>query len=254
MCIEVLNNLVLFKFYETNSLIQNMNSVVKIICTILFAILLFLSYNLYLNLLIAILLILLLLLSKIPIYIYFKTISNVKWFLIFILLINLIFKQDFYITILMILRIICLILYTMMILYATKQDEIVYGLQKVFSPLKLLKIPVSKMVFSISLALRFIPNLLLSYNQISKSQISRGIYYQDLSLKNKFDLLKNSITCMIVLSIKKADMLSDSLELKLYDVSNYNANLSKRINYFDLLLLLIHIMLFILIIKRGVFL
>ena len=142
----------------------------------------------------------------------------------------------------------------MMIIYTTKQDNIIYGLQKTFSPLKLIKIPVNKMAFSIGLALRFIPDLILSFNRILKSQINRGIYYNDLEIKDKVDLLKVSIIPIFTLSIKKADMLSDSMEVRSYDVDKCNIKVRDKFNYFDILILLLHISIFVLIIKEGVFL
>lgn len=252
MCIEVLNK-VLGSFYNIDSLIHNMNSTVKIICTILFAIFSFLSFNFYINLLIIILLFLLILMSNVPIKFYLKSILNIKWFLLFIFIINFIFERNIYVCSILVLRVIYVLLYTMMLLYTTKQDNIIYGLQNTFSPLRLVKVPVNKMAFSIGLALRFIPDLILSFNRILKSQVNRGIYYTDLKIKDKIDLLKVSIVPIFTLSIKKADMLSDSMEVRLYDINKCNVKVKDKFNYFDILILLVHIAMLILIIRKGVF-
>jgi len=252
MCIEVLNRTI-GSFYPTFSLIHKMNSTIKIICTLLFAIFSFLSFDFYINLLIIILLILLLLLSNVPITLYLNNILNIKWFLLFIFIINFIFERNIYVCFILILRVVYVLLYTMMLIYTTKQDNIIYGLQKTFSPLKLIKVPINKMAFSIGIALRFIPDLFSNFNRIIKSQMNRGIYYNDLKIKNKIDLLKINIISMFTLSIKKADMLSDCLEVRLYDIDKCNIKVKDKFNYFDILILLLHIVLFILIIRKGVF-
>lgn len=249
----MLNKVVIGSFYDTNSLIHNMNSIVKIICTIIFAISSFLSYNFYINILIMTLLVLMILLSRVPITIYLKTILNIKWFLLFVFIINIIFERNLYISLILTLRIIYVLLYTMILIYTTKHDEIIFGLQKTFYPLKLIGVPVNKMSFSIGLALRFIPDLINSFNRILKSQINRGIYYKDLNLKHKIELLKVSIVLMFILSIKKADMLSDSMDVRLYDINNCVFFKKNKFNYFDLLIILIHVAMFILIIKKEVF-
>lgn len=249
----MLNKVNIGRFYDTKSLIHSMNSTIKIICTIMFAIFSFLSYNLYINLLIIALLVLMILLSKVPIILYLKSIFSIKWFLIFIFIINIIFEHNLYIALLISLRIIYVLIYTMMLIFTTKQDDIIFGLQKTFSPLKILNIPINKMAFSVGLALRFIPDLLASFNRILKLQVNKGIYFKDLKFKDKIDLIKISVISMFTLSIKKADSLSDSMEVRLYNIDNYRCYIKGKFEYFDLLVILVHVMLFILIIREEVF-
>jgi len=254
MCIVVLNKVVVGKYYDTNSLIHNMNPIFKIICTLLFVIFSFFSFDLYFNLMILFLLVILLLLSNVPIKNYFKSIYGIKWLILFIFIINLIFEKDIYIVFILSLRIILVLLYSMMILYTTKNDDIIYGLERVFGFLKIFKIPVNKMAFSIGLALRFIPDLLLSANRVLKSYSNKCIYFDSLKLKDKFDLLKNMINSVFILSIKRADLLSDSMEVRLYDVDNYKSNNKYNINYFDIFVFIIHLMLLVLVVRNEVFL
>ena len=69
-----------------------------------------------------------------------------------------------------IMRLIGIVLYTTVITLTTPPTEITYGLQKVFSPLNLIGLPVNKISLSISLALRFIPTIIDQGNKILKSQ------------------------------------------------------------------------------------
>lgn len=249
----MLDKISIGSYYDSDSLIHKMNSTIKIICTLIFALFSFFSYDLVINLLIISLLSILILLSRIPIKFYIISVLKIKWFLIFIFIINFIFEKNLYISFILVLRVIYVLIYTMMILYTTKQDYIIYGLQKTFSPLKLIKVPVNKMAFSIGLALRFIPNILNMASRILKSQINRGIYYKNLKFKDKIEILKSSIIPMFTLSMKKADIVSDVMELRLYDFNSNNLYIKTKINYFDIFVLVIHLMLLFLTIKKGVF-
>lgn len=254
MCIVVLSKNVIGKYYDTNSLIHNMNPIIKIICLFIFIILSFFSFNFYFNLFIFILIILLILLSNVPFNYYFNSIYNVKFLLLFIFVINILFNNGFYVAFILVMRIIFTLLYSMLILYTTKIDEIIFGLQCFFSPLKFFKIPVNKMAFSIGLALKFMPELILSFNKVLKGYYNKGIYLENLNFKNKIDLIKNMIISVFIVSIKKADMLADVMEIRLYDVDNYKINFSFIIHILDIFILLIHVMLLLLVIRIEVFL
>ncbi len=236
------------KYICKESLMHNMNSVFKIICTIIYAIFIFVSYDIRINIAMCALLVLLLLLSRVPIFLYFKPIWEMKWFLLFIFIINIIFGNDVFITIMMVSKIIMVLLYTMMVLYTTKKNDIIYGLQVVFSPLKVLKIPVNKMAFSVSLAIRFIPDLINIYDGLIKAQKNRGIDLKSLNFKNRIDILGKTITSIFITCLKKADELADMMEIRMYDI---NKALKRKFTFdvFGCFVLMIHISLIFLIIE-----
>ena len=122
-----------------------------------------------------------------------------------------------------------------------------------FLPLKLIGIPVNKMALSISLALRFIPTIIDQGNKIIKSQASRGIDYYNSGIKGKLLAIKSLIIPMFVLSIKKADDLADSMEIRLYNVNKKRTNFRQNPwRFYDTFLVLLHLGLFILIMKEVV--
>ena len=248
----MLNEIVIGKYYDTNSLIHRMNSFIKILSTIIFVIIMFLSFDYRINLLIFVFMALFILISNIPIRLYLKNVFSMRWFLLFIFLINFIVYKDRYISFILCFRIVGTLLYTMMLLYTTKQDDLVSGLQILFKPLSIFKVPVNKMAHSIVLALTFIPVFLEQYNKVIKSQINKGVYYKNLSVKNRLEVLGCIIVSIFTLGIKKSDTLSDSMEIRLFDFNKCD-KFSFKINYFDVLVILIHIALLILTFKEGVF-
>ena len=229
----MLNNLTIGKYYPVNSKIHDLNPTFKIIATLLFVISVFLTNNLYMHIILFAFLLLIISASNVPLKAYFKTIYSVKWLLLFILLINLIFKVSLTTSIVMVLRIIYILWYTTILTLTTTPMDLTYGLQKVLSPLKKI-IPVNRIALSLTLALRFD-----EANIVLKSQANRGIDYKYINLKGKLLAISSLIIPVFNLTLQKADLLSDTLEVRLYDIdserkySNYNA-----VGVFDMLYLI----------------
>ena len=249
----MLNKIMIGRYYPINSLVHKMNPLAKIICVLLFIIMSFLTFDIRFNAMLFVLLMLMVCNTKVPFDIYFKTLFSIKWLLLFILIINLIVGSNLEVTIITMFRLIFVVLYTSILTLTTPPTEITYGLEKLFLPLKLIGIPVNKMALSISLALRFIPTIIDQGNKIIKSQASRGIDYYNSNLKGKILAIKSLIIPMFVLSIKKADDLADSMEVRLYNVNSKRINFRQNKWYFyDTFLVLMHLGLFILIMKEVV--
>ena len=249
----MLNKIMIGRYYPINSLVHKMNPLAKIICVLLFIIMSFLTFDIRFNAMLFVLLMLMVCNTKVPFDIYFKTLFSIKWLLLFILIINLIVGSNLSVTIITMFRLIFVVLYTSILTLTTPPTEITYGLEKLFLPLKLIGIPVNKMALSISLALRFIPTIIDQGNKIIKSQASRGIDYYNSNLKGKILAIKSLIIPMFVLSIKKADDLANSMEVRLYNVNSKRINFRQnRWNFYDTFLVLMHLGLFILIMKEVV--
>lgn len=247
----MLNKIMIGRYYPVNSQVHKMNPLAKIICILLFVVMIFFTYDIKFNIVISILVILMLLNTKVPIKIYFKTILSIKWLLLFIFIINLILGFNLQVTIITVLRLVYIVLYTSILTLTTPPTEITYGLEKFFSPLRLIGIPVNKMALSISLALRFIPTIIDQGNKIIKSQASRGIDYYNSNFQGKILALKSLIIPIFVLSIKRADDLADAMEVRLYNINNKRTNFRQnRWGLYDTFLVIIHLSLFILIVKE----
>ena len=247
----MLNKIMIGRYYPVNSQVHKMNPLAKIICILLFIVMIFFTYDIRFNVIISVLLILMLLNTKVPMKIYIKTILSIKWLLLFILIINLILRTNLQVTIITALRLVYIVLYTSILTLTTPPTEITYGLEKFFSPLRLIGIPVNKMALSISLALRFIPTIIDQGNKIIKSQASRGIDYYNSNLQGKILAIKSLIIPIFVLSIKKADDLSDAMEVRLYNINDKRNNFRQnRWGLYDTFLVLMHLALFILIVKE----
>ena len=244
------SNIVLGRYYPLKSHIHSLNAISKIICILLFTLTTLINNSLLYGIFSLVISSVVIYLTDVPIKLYLKSISKMKVFLIFIFLINLLFRIDLASNLLMIIKIVLVISYSSVLMMTTKPSEITKGLEKILKPLNKLNINTTKISLSISLALSFTPTIFDQANKILKSQASRGADYRSFDLKNKIIAIKSIIFPMINLSLKKADTLADAMEVRLFSFSGEKTNYhTTKWTDFDSIAVLIHVILMI-----GVFL
>lgn len=249
----MLNKVMIGSYYPIKSKIHSMNPIAKILCIIIYIIMTFLCNDIYMMLSLLALSILVIELSHVPRKIYFKTLWGIKYLLIFLIAIYGFMGSNIINIIIICLRLYLIVIYTMLLTLTTTSFDITYGLQNVLAPLKLFRIPVNRMVLSISLALRFIPTIIGEGNKIMKSQASRGIDYYTLNLKGKFFAIRSMLVPMFILTLRRSDSLSEAMEVRQYDIDAKRTSLKKhKWNYIDIILLIIHLLLLIFIIVRMI--
>lgn len=242
------------KYILISSNFHKMNPFIKLLCLLIFVISMFLSSDILTNLVLTILFIFIILNTNIKLINYLKLIYKMKWFLLFIIIIDLILKIPLNTIIITIIRIIYTVIYSNIILFSTTLNDITYALEKLFSPLKILGVKVNRMAFSISLALRFIPNLFEQAKKILKTQASRGIDYK-YSFKNKIICVTSLVIPLFNLSIRSSDNLADIMHVRLYDIDSKRTKFKDyNILPIDIIMLLIHISLLVLIVVKEVIL
>ncbi len=210
-------NLAIGKYYPIKSIIHKLNPINKIICMLIFLITLFIINHIYFYLILAILVMLLIIVSNIPIKYFIYGISSFKFLILIIFIFNYIFTNNLLLSVSLVLRIKLIITYTLLFSYTTKPNEIIYGLEKVFLPLKYIKIPIEAMVLSLTLVLQFIPIIFEQVERILKAQSSRGFDLKYLKIKDKLIILSTIVVPMLILSFKRADSLADLMEVRLYN-------------------------------------
>ena len=237
------NNLILGRYYPVKSFIHSMNPLSKIICLFIFVIMTLISNSLLFGILLLGLNALIVYLSNVPVMVYLKSLGKMK-----------IFGVNIVTNILMVIKIVLLVNYSSVLTLTTPPTEITYGLEMFLKPLNKLHIPVNKVSLSISLALRFVPTIFDEATKILKSQASRGVEYYNSDLKGKIEAIKTMIIPMFNLSLKRADILADAMEVRLFSFDRTRTNY--RINKwgkFDTISIIIHGVLFIVILISEVF-
>ena len=249
----MLDNVVFGSYYPIKSKVHYMNPISKILCTLLFALMIFICDDFVVMCLIFSLSILLCEMAHIPRRIYKKTFSSLKILFLFIIIIYSLSGLTLIDILIVFMRLSGAVLYSTVLTLSTPPNEITYGLQRVLSPFRLIGLPVNKMALSISLALRFIPTIIDQGNKILKSQASRGVDYYNSKLPGKFLAIKSMLLPMFILTIRRADTLAEAMQVRLYNIN------AKRTNYrlnkwriFDTFLFLLHFIIFGLLIVKKV--
>jgi|GEM_PF-7040386 len=214
----MLNNIKLNRFVNRKTFIHSLNALDKLLTLFMFAFISLITKSIYIHILLMCFLILLIGLCKISIKEYFKALKYFLYLLIGIFLINLLFNINIIENITSLLKIIELVIYTSIITMTTKENEIMYSIDTLLKPFDIFKKNKVGLIFS--LTLKFIPVVIDQINSIIKNLLSKGINIK----KNKMLVLKSIIVPSLKSSIKKADNLAESLEVRLYNAEEFKYN------------------------------
>lgn len=228
------------KYYETNSIIHKMNSLVKMLCFIIFIITI-VSNDLMINLILIDFLVILIFLSRVPVSIYLEIVIRFKFVLLFIFIISLLCGITIVTSIVIIIKIILIIWYLSLLTLTTGQSEITYSLELILKPLSVFKVPVNKVALKISFALRFIPMLFNQIDMVLKRLASLGLNYQ-ANFKSRFKAYYKAIIPVLVLTFNKIRQIKQNMEIRLFSINRRRTNYrSNKVSLFDVIILIIHV-------------
>ncbi len=123
-------------------------------------------------------------------------------------------------------RIVLLVIISTMLTLSTSTLDLNTGLEKLLKPLTIIKFPAAEISLVISLALRFVPTILLETNKVLKAQASRGVDFAEGSLIQKVKQLTTLLIPIIVVSLNRALELADAMEARGYVIGNKRSNLN----------------------------
>ena len=218
-----MNNYSFFKYITGDSKIHLLNSKYKIILLIIniLSILLIRNYNSIMVMFCYLLVICLL--SRIGLNKYIDNIL-VLWpiYLIVGAMIYLITFNYLY-AILFVIKMVFIILALLILTNTTSLSEIAWGIECLFSKLKKIKFPVSKMALRIAMDIKFVATMFEQSQQIRKSMAYRGVPYNSRSLL----AVKKMTVPVISLSYNLSRRMVKIMKLRFY------GSTSQRTNYHD---------------------
>ena len=248
---------ILGKYQPENTIIHRLDPRLKLIGLIIFIVAVFLPYGITTSTMsreymtIAVLLVFLVflflisLIAKVSLLTIFNQLKLLWFMIVFLLIFNIFFPtritensevafnlgnvEIYYYTIVnisyILLRLILVMFASLIYSVTTKPTEITTGLEFIFAPLKLVKVPVNKFAMSLSLALRFVPTLFETANRIIKAQASRGVDFNHGKFKEKLKATTTLIIPLFIICFLTSSSLADALEAR-----GYNPN-KKRTRY-----------------------
>ena len=257
-------NEVMLEYLERDSLIHKLTGATKLICLILWSLTSMLTYDTRILATMVIFSLIIFKISKVK----FRQISFVFYFILIFLIINniaififspyqgveiygtrtdivkiagpytLTLEQLFY-HLNISLKYFSIIPIALIFMVATNPSEFAASLNKIGVNYKI--------AYSVSIALRYIPDIQHEYKDISFAQQARGV---DMSKKAKlFDKIKNSTAILMPLifsSLDRIDTISAAMELRAFGINKKRTWYSgRRFEYIDYIAVLIILVLFI---------
>lgn len=104
-----------------------------------------------------------------------------------------------------------------MLTNTTSTLQLTFGIEDLLHPLKYIKVPVTEVATIISVAIRFVPNLLDEAKRIMATQASRGMDFKNGYFITKCKTIVSLLVPMFSVAFKKADQLSDTMEARNFD-------------------------------------
>ena len=228
----MLRDITIGQFFPAQSMIHRLDPRVKISCTLLFLISLFVQRNVIGYLLAVIFLGTAIALSKVPLGFIFKGLKPIVMLLLLTITFNLFLTADGEVlfqfhfiritegglstAVYMGVRLVLLLMGSTLMTFTTTPNALTDGLESLLRPLNKIKVPVHEVAMMMAIALRFIPILLEETDKIMKAQIARGA---DLDTGNIFQRVRAMIPILVPLfvsSFRRANDLAMAMEARCY--------------------------------------
>ncbi|MDR1805825.1 MAG: energy-coupling factor transporter transmembrane protein EcfT [Clostridium sp.] len=182
-------------------------------------------------------------LSAVPVRMVFRSIRPLLWVLLFTAAMNVFYRQSGsvlfswqFITItsgglcvagFMAVRIICLVVLGSLLTYTTTPTQLTDALERLLSPLRLIKLPVHTFAMMMTLALRFIPVLLEEIERIMNAQKARGADWETGGLLKRARALIPIFVPLLVSAFRRAYDLALAMECRCYTGGEGRTRLSR---------------------------
>lgn len=227
----MLRDITLGQYYQTKSYIHDLDPRVKLGGTVLYIISLFCFKN-YLGYLIAALFLALVVkLSHVPFRFMVKGMRAILMLLMITVMFNLfltpgtpvvtlwkltITAEGVRMALTMMARLTLLVIGSSLMTLTTTPNNLTDGMEKMMSPLKVIKVPVHEVAMMMSIALRFIPILMEETDKIMKAQTARGADFEHGNLLARAKALVPLLVPLFISAFRRANDLAMAMEARCY--------------------------------------
>ena len=133
-------------------------------------------------------------------------------------------------------------------MYTTTINEINLAFNKLLSPLKRLTFDVDNISLILTISIKFITTIFEEVDVLFKAFKSRGYKFNG-SVKDRINKVKNFLSTLFYLLLKKSDDIGTTLEIKNYNLKKIVKRNKRKIKIKEYLILVINIILLIIIKK-----
>ena len=228
----MIRDITIGQYYPSNSKLHRLDPRVKIMCTLLYLISLFLFNNIGGYIVATVFLFAIIRISKVPFKFIVKGLKPIIMLLMITVLFNLfltktgnvifavwilkVTDEGLRTAIFMTIRLVYLILGSSLMTFTTTPNALTDGIEKLLWPFQKIKLPVHEIAMMMSIALRFIPILLEETDKIMKAQIARGADLESGNIIQKAKAMIPILVPLFVSAFRRANDLAMAMEARCY--------------------------------------
>ena len=226
-----MRNITIGQYYPADSILHKLYPRVKFLGTLVFIVSLFLIKGLAGYAFVTVVLVTLVKLSKVPFGMMLKGMKAIIFILIITVFFNMLFtpgeviftfwrltitKEGVFQAFRMAVRLSYLIIGSSIMTLTTTPNQLTDAMENLFSPLKVIKVPVHEISMMMSIALRFIPILMEETDKIMKAQIARGADFESGNLIKRVTNMIPLLVPLFVSAFQRANDLAMAMEARCY--------------------------------------
>lgn len=227
-------NIALGQYYPSGSVMHRLDPRIKFILAIAYIVAGFVCKNVFTFALLFVSIVLLILMSKIPLKTVFGSIKAIIFIMVFTAIINIflskgepgelvfswrfikIYESGLYNAAFIVIRILAMIIGASVFLtYTTTPIQLTDAIERLFSPLKLIRVPVHEFAMMMTIALRFIPTIVEETEKIMAAQKSRGTDFSGNVIK-RIKSLVPIIIPLFISAFRRAGDLAVAMTCRCY--------------------------------------
>ncbi|CUM82280.1 Energy-coupling factor transporter transmembrane protein EcfT [[Ruminococcus] torques] len=228
----MIRDITIGQYYPAQSPIHRLDPRVKIVCTLIFLVSLFVQNSVLGYALAFVFLACMIHVSKVPAKFIGKGLKPIVILLLFTVAMNLfltrggavlfhwgiitITETGLRTSVFMAVRLVLLVAGSSLMTFTTTPNGLTDGLEKLLHPLNRIHVPVHEISMMMSIALRFIPILLEETDKIMKAQIARGADFESGNIIQRAKAMIPILVPLFVSAFRRANDLAMAMEARCY--------------------------------------
>ena len=228
----MIRDITIGQYYPAQSPIHRLDPRVKIVCTLIFLVSLFVQNSVLGYALAFVFLVCMIHVSKVPAKFIGKGLKPIVILLLFTVAMNLfltrggavlfhwgiitITETGLRTSVFMAVRLVLLVAGSSLMTFTTTPNGLTDGLEKLLHPLNHIHVPVHEVSMMMSIALRFIPILLEETDKIMKAQIARGADFESGNIIQRAKAMIPILVPLFMSAFRRANDLAMAMEARCY--------------------------------------
>jgi energy-coupling factor transport system permease protein len=228
----MMKDITIGQYFPGNSLLHRLDPRMKLVLTLFFIVLVFLPQNWFSLLAVAAFLVLIIGLSRLPVRLLWRSTKPVLFLVLFTAVLNVLYVANgttlfqwgfIHVTTgglqsagFIAARIFALIMGSSLLTYTTTPTALTDAIERLLSPLKIIKVNPHELAMMMTIALRFIPTLMEETDKIMSAQKARGADMESGGLVQRVKALVPILIPLFVSSFRRAYDLAMAMECRCY--------------------------------------